>query len=248
MKINPKISVITVCYNSVEEIERTILSVVNQTYKNIEYIVIDGGSMDGTLDVIKKYLDKIACFITEPDDGIYDAMNKGIKRSTGEWVNFMNAGDVFADKEVLNSIFNNNQLFSGYDVIYGKSLSTHAGKMKYINTNPNPKAILHYPIYRHGASFTKANVHKNNLFDLSRKDLKYALDYNHIFLLYNSGYKFKYVDRDVMIFELDGTSNNPFENRLLTYKITSQKGSNVLALFWLVYSCFTLVVKKVLNL
>lgn len=248
MKNNPKISVITVCYNSVDNIEKTILSVISQTYKNIEYIIIDGGSMDGTLDVINKYKDKIAYFITEPDKGIYDAMNKGVKSATGDWVNFMNAGDVFVDEEVLNSIFSNDQLYMGYDVIYGKSLSSYAGKKKYINTNPNPQAVLHYPIYRHGASFTKAIVHKKNLFDLSRKDLKYALDYNQIYTLYKSGYRFKYVDRDIMIFEADGTSNNPFENRLLTFKITCQNGSKIIALFWLIYSCFTLVIKKYLNI
>lgn len=75
----PLISVITVSYNAVSTIEDTILSVINQTYPNIEYIIIDGGSADGTVDIIEKYVDRISYWVSEPDKGIYDAMNKGLK-------------------------------------------------------------------------------------------------------------------------------------------------------------------------
>ena len=102
MMDTPIISVITVCYNAVANIEETMLSVLNQRYDKVEYIVIDGGSKDGTLDVIKKYANKLAYWISEPDKGIYDAMNKGIAKATGDWINFMNAGDKFINEEVLN--------------------------------------------------------------------------------------------------------------------------------------------------
>lgn len=90
---NPKISVVTVCYNAVDSIKETMLSVLNQTYDNIEYIIIDGGSKDGTVDIIKKYSDRLAYWISEPDMGIYDAMNKGIDNATGDYIIFINIGD-----------------------------------------------------------------------------------------------------------------------------------------------------------
>lgn len=108
MKMNPKISVITVVYNDKEGLEKTIQSVLSQTYDNIEYIIVDGGSTDGSVDIIKKYQNRIGKWISEPDEGIYDAMNKGVGLSSGEWLNFMNAGDVFCDNKVLDCIFEKN--------------------------------------------------------------------------------------------------------------------------------------------
>ena len=89
--IKPLITVVTICYNAVDTIEETIKSVIEQTYPNIEYIVIDGGSKDGTVDIIKKYQDKISYWVSEPDRGIYDAMNKGTMKANGRWINFMNS-------------------------------------------------------------------------------------------------------------------------------------------------------------
>ena len=105
MTNNPLISIITVVYNGAQFLEETILSVINQTYLNLEYIIIDGGSNDGSIEIIKKYEDKIACWVSEPDDGIYDAMTKGIDRARGEWINFMYAGVTFYSHETLERIF-----------------------------------------------------------------------------------------------------------------------------------------------
>lgn len=99
-----KISIITVCLNAEDTIENTFLSVINQTYKNIELIVIDGASKDRTIEIISKYTQKISHFISEPDKGIYDAMNKGILLATGDFIIFMNANDEFFDNFVLEKV------------------------------------------------------------------------------------------------------------------------------------------------
>ena len=101
----PLISVITVCYQAAEPLEKTILSVRQQYYQPLEFIVVDGGSTDGTRDIIARHQDIITRWVSEPDRGIYDAMNKGVSMATGEWVIFMNAGDTFAANDVLLRIF-----------------------------------------------------------------------------------------------------------------------------------------------
>ena len=100
-----KYSIITINYNNRDGLENTIKSVINQTCQDFEYIVIDGGSTDGSVDVINKYADKIDYWISEPDKGIYNAMNKGILRAHGEYLNFMNSGDYFYDNEVLEKMY-----------------------------------------------------------------------------------------------------------------------------------------------
>ncbi|MGF7077108.1 glycosyltransferase family 2 protein [Mucilaginibacter sp. 3215] len=115
---NPRLSVITIVYNNVRDIERTIRSVVNQTYTNIEYVIVDGLSNDGTLQVIDKYKSKIAKFISEKDEGIYDAMNKGLTLATGDYVIFMNSGDEFYDNETVAAVFASAE---DADIYYGET-------------------------------------------------------------------------------------------------------------------------------
>lgn len=135
--MHPKISIITVCYNCKDDIEPTILSVLGQTYQNVEYIVIDGGSTDGTLEIIAKYRDKINVLVSEPDGGIFDAMNKGLKYATGIWINFMNAGDIFIGSETVKSIFQNKN-HNKIGVIYGSTVTNE--KISY----PEAQSSLKY--------------------------------------------------------------------------------------------------------
>ncbi len=113
----PKLSVITVVYNNVKDIERTMLSVLNQTYPNIEYILVDGLSIDGTLDIIKKYQDKVK-LISEKDEGIYDAMNKGLAMATGDYVLFMNSGDEIYAPDTVAKVF---ATANDADIYYGET-------------------------------------------------------------------------------------------------------------------------------
>lgn len=104
-KKKPTLSIITICYNIKDEIERTCKSIVNQTWQDFEWIVVDGGSTDGTVEVLKKYQDRMSVFISEPDKGLYNAMNKGIVHAKGEWLNFMNGGDEYAVTDALERVF-----------------------------------------------------------------------------------------------------------------------------------------------
>jgi glycosyltransferase involved in cell wall biosynthesis len=101
---HPLLTVVTAVFNGSKTLEATIQSVLSQTYSNIEYMIIDGGSTDGTLDVIRKYDDAIDYWLSEPDKGVYDAMNKGIKASTGTWLNFLNANDLYTDCTIIESV------------------------------------------------------------------------------------------------------------------------------------------------
>ena len=100
----PTISVITVVYNAVDLLEGTIQSVLNQSYPHIEYVIVDGASTDGTLDLIKKYQDRVDTWISEPDKGLYDAMNKGLSLATGDYVWFVNAGDQITGPEIVEQM------------------------------------------------------------------------------------------------------------------------------------------------
>ena len=117
--VDSKISIITVCLNCEGLIERTINSVIDQKYPSIQFIVIDGGSSDGTLDVIKRYEDKIDVIISGKDNGIYDAMNKGLDYATGDLIYFLNAGDYLHDSDVCKNIFENMIDSVEYDIMYG---------------------------------------------------------------------------------------------------------------------------------
>ncbi|MEN5434848.1 glycosyltransferase family 2 protein [Sphingobacterium faecium] len=115
---NPTFSIITVVYNNVRDIEHTLKSVVSQTYKHVEYIVIDGLSTDGTLDVIEKYRSQVSVILSEKDKGIYDAMNKGLALATGDYVLFLNSGDELYSKETLANLA---EVSEGADIIYGET-------------------------------------------------------------------------------------------------------------------------------
>ncbi len=170
---NPlKISVVTVTYNSAATLEETILSVLNQTYDNVEYIIIDGGSTDGTVDIIKKYADRLAYWVSEPDNGIYDAMNKGIAVATGDYINFMNADDTFYSHNVLSDIFTHNNYDA--DVIYGRTLVV-SPNYTFVRKNSPLSFLKKNMAFGHQASFSKTDLMKSTFFDTR---YRCAADYN----------------------------------------------------------------------
>lgn len=212
-----KISVITVVYNSVNTIEATILSVLGQSNKNIEFIIIDGCSNDGTIDVINKYKDQLSIFISEKDLGIYDAMNKGIELSTGDIIGILNSDDVYENNLVLNEVlltFLNNNI----DILYGDLNYVEYGNINAIVRKWKSKVYYNNffedgYVPPHPALFVKKDVYKvAGTFNLK---FSLAADYEFMLRIFKK-YNFKsvYVDSVFVKMRLGGATNTNFKNIL----------------------------------
>ena len=141
--ISPKISIISITYNAAKWLERTILSILSQSYPNIEYILIDGASTDGTVDMIREYAPGIAFWTTEPDHGLYDAMNKGLRHATGDYVWFINAGDTLPNADTVQRMVTKiSKCRVLPDVVYGETAIVDAeGKMLGMRRLKAPKRL-----------------------------------------------------------------------------------------------------------
>lgn len=169
---HPKFSIITVTYNAGKVLEDTIQSVVFQTYRNVEYIIVDGGSTDNTLDVVHKYQERISKVISEPDKGLYDAMNKGIRMATGDYLCFLNAGDELHENETLQKIVYTLKGKELPDVIYGETaIVDEEGHFLHMRRLSTPDH-LHWKSFKEGmlvchqAFFARRELALANPYDL----------------------------------------------------------------------------------
>lgn len=169
---HPKFSIITVTYNAEKVLEDTIQSVIFQTYRNVEYIIVDGASKDHTLEIVNKYHNRINKIISEPDKGLYDAMNKGIQLATGDYLCFLNAGDKFHDSETLQKIVHTLKGQELPDVIYGETAIVdekgHFLHMRRLSTpaHLNWKSFKQGMLVCHQAFFANRELAINHLYDL----------------------------------------------------------------------------------
>jgi glycosyltransferase involved in cell wall biosynthesis len=152
----PTLSVITVVYNNVADIGRTLLSVLNQTHPAIEYIVIDGCSTDGTLDIINTYKNRIAKLVSEPDKGIYDAMNKGLAMATGEYVIFMNSGDEFYATDTVEKVF---AAANDADIYYGETEMLNARRESLGQRRHKAPAKFNWKGFKYGMSISHQAIY-----------------------------------------------------------------------------------------
>jgi glycosyltransferase involved in cell wall biosynthesis len=174
MQVKPKITIITVVYNAKSLIEQTIKSIIQQTYPFIEYIIIDGASTDGTLEVIEQYRSKIAVVRSEKDLGIYDAMNKGLKLATGDYVLFINAGDLLASPNILSSVFDKTP---EADVYYGDTeiIDIHGNSLG--ERRLKPPASLNWRSLRFGMCVSHQSfIAKRSLCDFYNLNYKVSSD------------------------------------------------------------------------
>ena len=199
-----KLSIITVCYNE-KNIERTLKNITSQTFQDFEWIVIDGKSDKKTLDIIKKYKKRINILVSEKDNGIHDAMNKGIKFATGEYISFMNAGDSFYSLNTLELVFKNKNY--SQDILYG-NVQIITDKKSFIEYNPSKitKKFIAFSGLNHQATFIKKSLFEK--FGLYNTDYKIAFDYEKFLVFYNNNCSFKYLDLIVANFYRNGISSN----------------------------------------
>jgi glycosyltransferase involved in cell wall biosynthesis len=198
---NPLISIITVVYNSESTLEQTMLSVINQTYRNVEYIVIDGGSTDGTVDIIKKYEDKLAYWVSEPDKGIYDAMNKGIEKAQGELIGIINSDDWY-ELEAIDNIVSN--YFDSHTIIYGLMKIIYPNGEYYINT-VSCGMIKQGFMLPHPTCFVPKILYVNmGVFDTKYKS---CADFDFIFRMKSNNVNFLLVERIIANYRFGGFSS-----------------------------------------
>lgn len=209
MKI--KISIITVCYNAENDIETTIKSVIQQEYNDIEYVIIDGGSTDNTIDLIKKYSNHIDYWCSEPDKGIYDAMNKGVKKCTGDYLIFMNAGDYFFSKSTLALCYNYIKEHPNYDCYYGNTV-LEFNKEKYLSIPQNLKLLENQMIFCHQSCLTRRELQEKHPFNLNYKIIA---DYFFFKELYTQGHTFAYINLPIAFYEAENGVSSKMQKKVM---------------------------------
>ncbi len=173
----PKISIITVVFNAESTIEKTIQSVINQTYTNTEYIIIDGASKDETVKKIKKYEKNVSYFTSEHDKGLYDAMNKGIKASTGDYIWFINSGDEIFDNNTISQIFSNKTNFA--DVYYGETVMIdNDGKEIGMRRLKTPEKLTWRSFINGMLVSHQSIIIKRDIVDLYDTNYRYSADFD----------------------------------------------------------------------
>lgn len=203
-KTLPLVTIITVVFNNVKTLEQTILSVVNQSYSNIEYIIIDGGSTDGSVEIIKKYEKFLSYWVSEKDDGLYFAMNKAIQKSTGELISILNSDDWY-EENTLEIVIQHYLSSPQTDVFHGL--------LRFIDINDNPELISgHYDCFlatgmiEHPTCFIRAEIYKKiGVFDTQYQS---AADYDWMQRVKNSGAVFRLIPSVFCNFRRGGISDS----------------------------------------
>lgn len=238
-----KLTVITISYNEKSTIKQTIESVLAQDFTDFEYIIVDGKSTDGTMEIINEFSDKFSLVISEEDSGIFDAMNKGVVHAGGEYVIFMNAGDYFVNNTVLTDVFNLN---SEADLIYGDVIFKYSNGILMRRKSPKilNKAYFYIDSLNHQTTFIRKELfEKYGLFDTS---LKITSDYDFMLkVIYSKHCSIAYISIPVSVFNLNGVSSHKDffklqnkERRICLNRYYSKKELKKYDNIWLFYELF----------
>jgi glycosyltransferase involved in cell wall biosynthesis len=232
----PRISVITVTLNAAATFSETSQSILDQDYPDLEWIVVDGGSVDGTVDMIRAVSDRVNRWITEPDKGLYDAMNKGIGMATGTWINFMNAGDTFASQTVISDIFRKEIVDA--EIIYGGCMIRYPGLLAWKAAGEPERFPKEMPVC-HQSVFIRTQVVRSCLFDLQ---FPIGADYHQLARLFASGKRFHRMEIPIAIYDIRGNSNKKMvASACEHYRIARQ----VFGLSWMAHITHIFFIMKV---
>jgi glycosyltransferase involved in cell wall biosynthesis len=218
---NIKISIITVVWNNESTIKDAINSVLGQIYKNIEYIIIDGASTDGTIDIVKSYGDKITKFISEPDKGLYDAMNKGIQLATGDIVGILNSDDFYIDEFVIEKVvrtFKEEKVDSVFaDLVFVKADNLDKTVRYYDSGKFNPSKLAYGWMPAHPTFFVKREFYER--YGVFRTDLKIAADFDILArFLFTHKLSYHYMQEVLVKMRVGGVSTGGFKSKILLNK------------------------------
>lgn len=207
--IDYKISILVASYNAGDTIEQTILSIINQTYKNLELVIIDGGSIDNTVDIIKKYENQGVIWISESDDGLYDALNKGAKIASGNYIQVLGADDCLAHNKVIENVVEYLNKNNSIDILSGQEWAVFDESCRQFlltNYHAREKEMYRGGMVPHGAMFVKKELLLKYPFD---KKYKIVADYK-FFLncYYDKNVKIKFIDDALVYFSTKGLSSN----------------------------------------
>lgn len=227
-KMEPLVSIITVVYNGTKTLEQTIQSVLGQSYPNIEYIIIDGGSTDGTLDIIRKYEDRLACWVSEPDQGLYDAMNKGISRASGELIGMINSDDWY-ETNAVELVVDAYRKHPGKKIFHGDRYDILPdGTRRIRRFNPSTFKFLYYGMtYNHPTMFVNHDVYKETVFNTSLRALS---DYQFVLANFLKNRDlFYYIPYAYVNYRLDGVSAqmNYWGSAVENYRARRNAGMNL---------------------
>lgn len=211
-----KMSIITVVYNNSRTLESAIRSVTTQTYKDIEYIIIDGGSTDGTLDIIKQYEDRLNYWCSEKDHGLYDAMNKGLQKATGEIIGILNSDDLYQDNDVISTVIDQFSKDKSLELLYGdlvyvNEYDVNKVRRKWTSEEYNDSYFERGNVPPHPALFVKAHVY--TIAGLFNTEYRLAADYEFMLRVFKKhNFKSKYVKRLMVRMRLGGETNKSLKN------------------------------------
>lgn len=234
-----KISIITVVYNNDKTIRDAMQSVLGQTYKNIEYVIIDGGSKDNTVNLINEYKEKLGYFVSEKDSGLYDAMNKGILACTGDVIGILNSDDLYQDSHVIKDVMDQFDNDPELDILYGNLVYVKSDDTNKVVRNWKSKSYYknffeNANVPPHPSLFLKSEVYKSaGLFDLQ---YKLAADYELMLRIFKKhNFKSKHINKLIIKMRLGGATNQSISNIINQNKeiLKAWKNNGLIAPFYL---------------